>query len=290
MSAVGVVRRRGLVGILGRAYARSGAAIAGAALILVLVLVALAAPVITAYAPETMDFSAPLSGPSFAHLLGTDNFGRDVLSRVLYGYRVSLAVAIGSVGVAMIVAVPLGLVAGYYGRWLDNAIMRPMDVVMAFPAIVLVVAMAGFFGQGLWLMMLALAIVYVPIIARVMRGAALGVAGELFVEGARARGASDLRIMLRHILPNAISPVFVQASVLMGIAILLEAALSFIGLGVQPPTPSLGLMLSEGRSFMGQAPWLVIGPGLAIVLAVLGFNLLGNGLPSLLGPPGARSQ
>ncbi|MEO1225227.1 MAG: ABC transporter permease [Pseudomonadota bacterium] len=275
-------------GLLRRTYRRSPPAIIGGGLLVVLAFAAVAAPWLTPYAPETMDFNAPLAGPTASHPFGTDNFGRDVLSRVLHGYRVSLAVAIGSVAMALVVAIPLGLVAGYYQRWLDNVIMRPMDVIMAFPAIVLVVAMAGFFGQGLVLMMLALAIVYVPIIVRVMRGAALGVAGELFVEGARARGASDLRIMVRHVLPNAITPVFVQASVLMGIAILLEAALSFIGLGVEPPTPSLGLMLAEGRSFMGRAPWLVIAPGLAIVLAVLGFNLLGNGLPALSGPRRGR--
>ena len=285
MTAVAAGRRRGPLAAFARIFARSPAAVVGGTVIAILAIVAITAPVITAYGPEAMDFNDPLSGPSFAHWLGTDNFGRDVLSRVLYGYRISLAVAIGSVVLAMLLAVPLGLVAGYYQRWLDNIIMRPMDVIMAFPAIVLVVAMAGFFGQGLVLMMLALAIVYVPILARVMRGAALGVAKELFVEGAKARGASDLRVMVRHILPNAITPVFVQASVLMGIAILLEAALSFIGLGVQPPTPSLGLMLAEGRSFMGQAPWLVLAPGLAIVFAVLGFNLLGNGLPQLLRPP-----
>jgi peptide/nickel transport system permease protein len=162
--------------------------------------------------------------------------------------------------------------------------MRPMDVLMSFPAIILVVALAGFLGQGTAVLILAVAVVYVPIFVRVMRGATLEIAHELFVEGARARGASDLRLMVVHVLPNAITPVLIQASILMGIAILLEAALSFIGLGTQPPTPSLGLMLSEGRNFMGQAPWMVIGPGVAITLAVLGFNLLGNGLQELLNP------
>jgi peptide/nickel transport system permease protein len=231
-----------------------------------------------------MDFAAPLNGPTGNHPLGTDNFGRDILSRVIFGYQISLAVALGSVGFALLIGVPLGLMAGYFGRWVDNVIMRPMDVLMAFPAIVLVVALAGFLGQEIIVMIVAVAVVYVPILVRVMRGTTLGVVQELFVEGARARGASELRLMFIHVLPNAISPVLIQASILMGIAILLESALSFIGLGTQPPTPSLGLMLSEGRSFMGQAPWMVIVPGFAIMLAVLGFNLLGNGLQEMLNP------
>jgi peptide/nickel transport system permease protein len=270
-------------------YSASPSALVGGAIIVVLILTAVAAPILTPYKYETMDFSAPLSGPTLRHLVGTDNFGRDILSRVIYGYQISLAVALGSVGIALIIGVPLGLLAGYFGRWLDNLIMRPMDVLMAFPAIVLVVALAGFLGQGTAVMILAVAVVYVPIIVRVMRGATLEVARELFVEGARARGASELRLTFVHVLPNAITPVLIQASILMGIAILLEAALSFIGLGTQPPTPSLGLMLSEGRNFMGQAPWMVIAPGVAITLAVLGFNLLGNGLQELLNPAGKGS-
>jgi len=276
--------RSAVLGQLRGWYRASPSAVVGGLLVIVLSLVAWAAPWLAAYEPETMDFNAPLTGPTIARWLGTDHFGRDVLSRVIFGYRISLAVAIGSVGLAMAIGVPLGLVAGYYRSWTENLIMRPMDVIMAFPAIILVVALAGFFGHGVSLMVIALAFVYVPIIVRVMRGSTLAAAGELYIEGARARGASHLRIMVRHILPNAITPVLVQASVLMGIAILLEAALSFIGLGTQPPTPSLGLMLSEGRAYMGDAPWLVIAPGFAIVLAVLGFNLLGNGLPELLNP------
>jgi peptide/nickel transport system permease protein len=265
-------------------YVSSPSAVVGGAIVVVLILAAVAAPILTPYKYETMDFAAPLSGPTLRHLVGTDNFGRDILSRVIYGYRISLAVALGSVGFALIMGVLLGLLAGYFGHLLDNLIMRPMDVLMAFPAIVLVVALAGFLGQGTVVMILAVAVVYVPILVRVMRGATLEVVRELFVEGARARGASEMRLMFVHVLPNAITPVLIQASILMGIAILLEAALSFIGLGTQPPTPSLGLMLSEGRNFMGQAPWMVIGPGVALTLAVLGFNLLGNGLQEILNP------
>ncbi len=267
-----------------KTYEASRSAFLGGAIICALVLMTATVSLYSPYSPEAMDFMAPLSAPTGAHLLGTDNFGRDILTRVLYGYQISLAVALGSVGFGLVVGVSLGLLAGYFGGILDNIIMRPMDVLMAFPAIVLVVALTGFVGRDVSVMIMAVAVVYVPIFARVMRGSTLEVVNELFVEGARARGASHLRLMLRHILPNAIPPVLIQASILMGIAILLESALSFIGLGTQPPDPSLGLMLSEGRSFMQQAPWMVMVPGLAISLAVLGFNLLGNGLQELLNP------
>ncbi|MDE2951942.1 MAG: ABC transporter permease [Chloroflexota bacterium] len=275
-----------LLTALRKTYAASRSAFLGGAIICLLVLLTATVSLYSPYSPEAMDFMAPLSPPTSAHLLGTDNFGRDILTRVLYGYQISLAVALGSVGFGLVAGVSLGLLAGYFGGILDNIIMRPMDVLMAFPAIVLVVALTGFVGRDVSVMIMAVAVVYVPIFARVMRGSTLEVVNELFVEGARARGASHLRLMLRHILPNAIPPVLIQASILMGIAILLESALSFIGLGTQPPDPSLGLMLSEGRSFMQQAPWMVLVPGLAISLAVLGFNLLGNGLQELLNPAG----
>jgi len=265
-------------------YRRSPSACLGSAILLALTLLTATVSLYAPYSPQAMDFMAPLSGPSGAHLLGTDNFGRDILTRVLYGYQISLAVALGSVGFGLAAGASLGLLAGYFGGLIDNLIMRPLDVLMAFPAIVLVVALTGFVGRDVGVMILALAVVYAPIFARVMRGSTLEVVNELYVEGARARGASHLRLMLRHILPNASAPVLVQASVLMGIAILLESALSFIGLGTQPPEPSLGLMLSEGRSFMQQAPWMVLVPGLAISIAVLGFNLLGNGLQDILNP------
>ena len=270
--------------VLRKFYDASRSAFLGSSIICVLVILTATVPLYSPYKPDALDFMAPLSAPNGAHLLGTDNFGRDILTRVLYGYQISIAVALGSVGFGLIVGVSLGLLAGYFGGILDNIIMRPMDVLMAFPAIVLVVALTGFVGRDISVMIMAVAVVYVPIFARVMRGSTLEVVNELFVEGARARGASHLRLMLRHILPNAIPPVLIQASILMGIAILLESALSFIGLGTQPPEPSLGLMLSEGRSFMQQAPWIVMVPGLAISLAVLGFNLLGNGTQELLNP------
>jgi peptide/nickel transport system permease protein len=256
----------------------------GAVIVLALVLLTLAAPVLGRYDPTTMDTSAPLKGPSLSHFFGTDNFGRDVYSRTLFGYRASLTAAVGSVTIALLVGIPLGLFAGYFGTLTDNVIMRSMDILLAFPAILWVIALVGVLGTNTEVLALAIGVIYIPIIARVMRGTTLALKGVEFVESARALGASERSIVVRHVLPNAISPVIVQASILMGIAILIEAALSFIGLGTQPPDPSLGLMLSDGRNIMQEAPWVVIFPGLAIVAAVLGFNLLGDGLRDLLDP------
>ena len=256
----------------------------GGAIVVVLVLLTLLAPIVASYDPTTMDTSAPLKGPGAAHLFGTDNFGRDVFSRTLYGYRASLFAALGSVAVAVVIGVPLGLVAGYLGMFVDNLIMRAMDVLLAFPAILWVIGLVSVLGTSTAVLALGIGVIYVPILARVMRGSTLAVKQEVFVDSARALGARETAIMLRHVLPNAISPVLVQTSILMGIAILIEAALSFIGLGTQPPDPSLGLMLSDGRGIMQEAPWVVVFPGLAIVAAVLGFNLLGDGLRDLLDP------
>jgi peptide/nickel transport system permease protein len=238
----------------------------------------LLAPVLNHYDPTATDFNGILRPPTLHHPFGTDNFGRDVLARVLYGYRVSTAAAVFSVAGAVAAGVPLGLTAGYFGRIVDTLIMRPLDLLMAFPALFLAVALVAVFGTSLAVVILALSIIYLPIMTRVLRGSVLTVTTEEYVEAARALGASPRRIMVHHILPNALSPLIVQASISMGIAILIEAALSFIGLGTQPPDPSLGLMLAEGRDFMHEAPWMVTFPGLAIVLAVLGFNLLGDGL------------
>ena len=210
-----------------------------------------------------------------------------MLARVVHGYRVSLDVAVASVLLAFAVGMPLGLVAGYAEGLLDQVIMRPLDVLMAFPAILLAIALMSVFGTGLLLVAVALAIVYVPVVARVVRAGVLAAKAEVYVEGARALGATVRRVVLRHILPNAFTPILVQASVLGAVAILVEAALSFLGVGVRPPTPSLGLMLADGRGFMLQAPWVVVFPGLAIMGAVLGFNMLADGLRDWLDPGGA---
>jgi len=267
---------------------RSPATVAGLCLIAALVALALAAPLLPG-SPTTIASARALSSPSFSEPFGMDDLGRSVLSRVVHAYRVSLGVALASTALSLALGLPLGLLAGYAEGLADHLIMRPLDVLMAFPAILLAIALMSVFGTGVVLVSLALGIVYVPVLARVVRAAVLATKAEVYVEGARAVGATAGRLVLRHILPNCVTPVLVQASVLMAIAILVEAALSFLGVGVRPPTPSLGLMLSDGRGFMLQAPWVVIFPGLAIVTAVLGFNMLADGLRDWLDPQdGAR--
>jgi peptide/nickel transport system permease protein len=254
----------------------------GAAIILIVALAAIFAPLLTKDDPNFGDFGAVLAGPSSAHWFGTDSFGRDVFARVLYGYRVSMVVAIGSVAVAVLIGLPLGLIAGYFGNALDTIIMRTLDLLMAFPPILLAITLIAVYGTGTNTMILALAMIYIPIVARVLRAAVMAVRNEEYIEAARSIGARPLRIMFIHALPNSLGPLIVQASISMGLAILIEAALSFIGLGTQPPDPSLGSMLAEGREFMRDASWVVIFPGLAIMLAVLGFNLFGDGLKDSL--------
>jgi peptide/nickel transport system permease protein len=253
----------------------------GLSILGMILLAALLAPVIGRYDPTVGDYSQILAPPSAAHLFGTDSFGRDVWVRVLYGYRVSMLVAVVSVLQAVAVGLPLGMLAGFVSAT-DNFVMRPLDLLMAFPPILLAILLIAVFGTGEVVVILALALIYVPIMARVVRGAVLVVRGEEYVQAATAIGAKPLRVMARHVLPNSLGPLIIQASISMGIAVLIEASLSFIGLGIQPPDPSLGSMLSEGRDFMRDAPWVVIFPGLAIALAVLAFNLLGDGLRDTL--------
>ena len=258
----------------------------GLGLVGVVIVFALVAPAVSPYASDEITASDSLAGPSADHWLGADNLGRDIFVRVAEGYRISLSVAVGSVLLALAFGVPLGLVSGYAGGFVDNVIMRPLEILMAFPAILLAITVVAIFGTGVGVLILAIGVVYIPIIARVTRASTLATRGELFVDAARARGASRRRIVLRHVLPNSVGPVIVQASVLLGIAILLEAALSFIGLGVRPPTPSLGLMLSDGRDFMANSAWIVAAPGVAIMILVLAFNLIGDGLHDWLDPRG----
>lgn len=258
----------------------------GLGIVVVVLALALAGPELSPYASDEITASDSLAGPSAGHWLGADNLGRDIFVRVAEGYRISLSVAVGSVLLALAFGVPLGLVAGYAGGLVDHLIMRPLEILMAFPAILLAITVMAIFGTGIGVLVLAIGVVYIPIIARVMRASTLATRRELFIDAAHARGASRLRIVLRHVLPNSVGPVVVQASVLLGIAILLEAALSFIGLGVRPPTPSLGLMLSDGRDFMANSTWIVAAPGVAIMVLVLAFNLIGDGLHDWLDPRG----
>jgi peptide/nickel transport system permease protein len=264
----------------------SRGAVAGAAILAVLVLVALAAPLLAPYSPDHIDPARVLAGPDLAHPFGSDALGRDVLSRVLYAYRVSLGVAVGSVALAMLVGLPLGLTAGYRGGWVDHLIMRPVDLLLALPALLLAVSLIAILGEGSLVALVAIAIIYMPILARVVRASALVVRERPYVAAARARGLSASATMVRHVLPNAIGPALVQATVLMGFAIQVEAALSFLGLGAQPPTPSLGLMLLDGYQVLQQAWWVDVFPGLAIAITVITFMLLGDGLRRRYDPAG----
>lgn len=261
----------------------------GAVTLGILVIVAIAAPLIAPHDPEALDADLVLAGPSLEHPFGSDVLGRDVLSRVLFGLRVSLLVAAASVTIAVVVAVPLGLLAGYFGRWVDTIISRTLDMVLILPALLLAITFIAILGPGSTVAALAIAVIYLPILARVMRSSTLVVARNEYIVGAKSRGAGDLAIMARHVLPNAIGPVIVQASVLSAFALQLEAALSFLGLGTQPPTPSLGGMLADGRDVLVQAPWVEVFPGVAIALAVLSFILLGEGLRRVFDPKGVTS-
>jgi len=261
-------------------------AAAGVVIVTMLVLVAVFAPWIAPHDPEAISSDRILAAPDLQHPFGSDSLGRDVLSRVIHAFRVSLMVAIGSVAVAFAVGAPIGLLAGFRGGWVDGLLMRPLDLLLSLPALLLAVSMIAIVGPGAIIALLAISIIYLPIIARVIRSSVLVVREQPYVDGARARGASELSVAVRHVLPNSLGPALVQATVLMGFAIQIEAALSFLGLGAQPPTPSLGIMLSDGRDVITLAPWVEIFPGLALAVVVLGFNLVGDGLRRSLDPRG----
>lgn len=256
----------------------SRAGVAGAVILIVLVVIALAAPLLAPYSPDAIDPNQILGAPVLAHPFGSDDLGRDVLSRVLFAYRASLGIAFGSVLLAMLVGIPLGLLAGYRSGWVGQLIMRPIDLLLALPALLLAISLIAILGEGAFVALVAIAVIYMPILARVVRASALVVREQPYVAAARARGVSSTATMFKHVLPNAIGPCLVQATVLMGFAIQVEAALSFLGLGTQPPTPSLGLMLLDGYQVLQQAWWVDVFPGLAIAITVLGFMLLGDGL------------
>jgi peptide/nickel transport system permease protein len=262
--------------------ARRKITLLGAALLLLTVVIGLLAPLL-AGSPTHMDVGARLAAPGRAHWFGADDVGRDVWSRVVYGARLSILVGGAVVLFSLVVGVSCGLVAGYY-RGLDNVIMRVMDGLMAFPAIILAIALMASLGPSVLNVILAIGVVYSPRVARVVRGSVLVIRETSYVEAARALGVADVTLMLRHILPNCLSPVIVQASFVFAAAVLTEAALSFLGVGVPPYVPSWGNILSEGRLYMQQAPWLVLFPGGAIMVTVLGLNLFGDGLRDVLDP------
>ena len=259
-------------------------AMTGVVIVTLLIFITLFGPALSRYDPVAIDMSARLQPPSLEHLFGTDDFGRDVLSRVLSGAAISLKVGLIAVGISLIVGTTAGTISGYYGGLLDEVTMRVMDILFAFPAILLAIAILAALGPGVGNAMIAIGIVYTPIFARITRGSVLTVREEVYIDAARASGCGDSRIMARHILPNVAAPIIVETTLSLAFAILAEAALSFLGLGTQPPDPSWGRMLSERRAYILDGPWLGIFPGLAIMFTVMGFNFLGDGLRDALDP------
>ena len=265
-----------------RVLTRRKIVLVGLVLVIFTALVGILAPMI-ALSPTRMNVAARLTSPGTAHWFGTDDLGRDVFARVVHGARLSLLVGVAVVAFALTVGLAAGLAAGYFRR-LDNVIMRIMDGLMAFPAIILAIALMASLGPSVTNVIVAIGVVYSPRVARVVRGSVLVIRETAYVEAARALGLSDLWIILRHVLPNCLSPVIVQGSFVFAAAVLTEAALSFLGVGVPPYVPSWGNILSEGRLYLQQAPWLVLYPGAAIMITSLGLNLLGDGVRDLLDP------
>ena len=272
-----------------RVLLSSTATTLGVVLIVTILLMAILGPLFAPYQFDEMNLTDKLSGPSAKHWLGTDQFGRDIMTRLFHGAQVSLLVGAGGTAVAMLLGVLLGSAAGYYGRWLDEILMRLIDIVMAFPFIVLAIVLAWVIGPGMNNLILVIGILRTPQFARLTRGSILAIKQKDYVEAARSIGVRSLAILWRHILPNCISTILIYASLSIATAISTEAALSFLGLGIQPPRPSWGIMLAEGQRFMFDAPWIATFPGIAISLTILGYNLLGDGLRDALDPR-LRSQ
>ncbi len=248
------------------------------------VLLAVLAPVLGFQDPYHQVMVQRMKAPNAINLLGTDHLGRDVLARIVYGYRTSLLTSCLAVSLALVIGGTLGLLAAYYGGWFARIVMRIMDIFFAFPILLLAIGVIAVIGPSIWGAAIAIAIVYVPIFARLLRGPALVICNSEYVMGAHAIGASDLRILVFHVLPNLTSVILVQVSLLLSAAILVEASLSFLGLGAQPPVPSLGLALSEGRNFLLLSPWPAVFSGFAILFLSFGFNLLGDALRDTLDP------
>jgi peptide/nickel transport system permease protein len=262
---------------------RKGAMVALAVIVLI-ILIAILAPLIAPYDPARQSWSAVRKAPSAVHWFGTDEVGRDILSRIIYGARASLSAGVISVAIAIAVGVPLGLVAGYVGGFVDGLISRLTDAMLACPFLILAIALAAFLGPSLGNAMIAIGVTATPIFIRLTRGQVLSVKSEDYVEAARAIGNPHWRIAVRHILPNVLPQLLVQATLTIATAVIAEASLSFLGLGQQPPAPSWGSMLNAAQRFLTNAPWMAVWPGLAIFITVLSFNLFGDGLRDALDP------
>jgi peptide/nickel transport system permease protein len=277
-------QKKSLALIFWRRFKRNKTALAGCAVVLLVFLVAISAPVISPYDPAEIDVGKILSGPSGIHPLGTDELGRDVLSRMIWGARISLLVGFVAVGIAISIGVVLGAVAGYYGRSVDDILMRFVDVMLAIPTFFLILAVIAIVGPSIWNIMIVIGVTSWMGVARLVRGQFLSLKEADYAVSAKALGAGDLRIIFLHILPNAMAPVYVSAVLGVAGAILVESSLSFLGLGVQPPTPSWGSVLMAGKDNIEIAWWLSLFPGIAILITVLGYNLLGEGLQDALNP------
>ena len=267
-----------------RQLARRPAAVAALVMVLAFIVAAVAAPRLAPYDPSAIDYRALRKAPSAAHWLGTDEVGRDVLSRVLWGARASLLAGVIPVSIAVALSVPLGLFSGVVGGWTDGLIMRINDAMLSIPFLIVAIALAAFLGPGLGNAMIAIGIAALPTFVRLVRGTVLAIRTEEFVEAAQALGCSRRRVALRHILPNTLPPLFVQASITVAAAIIAEASLSFLGLGQQPPAPSWGSMLNAAQRYLSQAPWMALYPGLMIFGIVMALNVLGDGLRDVLDP------
>ncbi|QEE44354.1 ABC transporter permease [Rhizobium sp. WL3] len=259
-------------------------ALVGLCIILFFALLALSAPILPIADPLATSWTAIRKAPSAAHWMGTDDIGRDILSRMIWGAQASLMAGIFSVVIAVVIGVPFGLIAGYFGGWVDQVISRITEAFLALPFLIMAIALAAFLGPSLSNAMIAIGLSAMPVFVRLTRGQVLAVKMEDYVEGARSIGLGHLDIMLRYILPNITAPIIVQATLTVATAIIAEASLSFLGLGQQPPAPSWGSMLNVAKNFLDQAPWMAMWPGAAIFLVVIGFNLLGDGLRDALDP------
>ena len=274
----------------GRRFCQNRAAVAGLVVVCVFATIALVAPLATTYDPEQMRLDQKLLEPSPAHLLGTDHLGRDILARLAYGARFSLVICFAAVGVGVLIGVPLGAISGFYGGWLDLVIQRVIDVLLSFPGFLLALALVAVLGVGLVNVVIAVGLGVVPACVRLMRASTLSIRSREYVEAARAAGAGGPSIIWHHVLPNALSPVVIQATLGLGATLLTAAGLGFLGLGVQQPIPEWGSMLGEGRSYIFSNPNLATFPGIAIFLTVLGFNLAGDGLRDALDPTLSRAS
>jgi len=267
-----------------RRASRNRFALGGFVVVIVMIVLALGAPFFATHGVRAISAASRFQGPSTAHFFGTDNLGRDLFSRIIYGIRMSAVIAGSSIAVALIIGVLLGLIAGYVGSWTDEVLMRLMDIIYAFPPLLLALTIVAVFGTGAESIIAAIAIGRIPGFARITRAAVLAQRANEFVDAAVSIGASHRRVLLRHILPNCLAPIIVMTSISAAVAILTEASLSFLGLGIQPPTPSLGGLLKDSLPYLSQAPWLAIFPGIVIAVVVFALNLLGDGLRDLLDP------